>query len=783
MGPWQIFVRVIILGTFLAAGCAGATLTGQDCDPQKETCTCSESSPCPSGSRCESGSCFSVTRDGGPEFRLVDMAPTDVGSIADSATDSPPGKAFGEGCNSAEECESGICIFAGIGGICSRLCAGGGCPEGYGCLGLEDAIEVGVVSEVCVPVANQLCTPCKQASECSLTGSDLCLPFYDGLSFCGRDCTKLNCPAGYSCITQTIDGVEVKQCLPQNGACDCDDANVGTSKACTISTPFGECAGTRTCGGATGWSDCLPPNLVDSPDSDFADENCDGIDGVYDAGIFVSSTGSEDSTCGLGHHVPCKTINLGIQRAADTQRNFVYIQVGNYQEVVQLQSGIHLVGSYDLSWQRGDHNDLSYRVTITGDFDQTEEQYLTIQAHNLNQTTQLMDLFLVGSDAAGESVYGARSSYVIHANTVSDLQLKRVSIAAANGANGNTGSPGQDATHTSATSAMYGGDAGDANESFQLCDATTRGLAGTRGTNSCSSGRDPDGGKGGGGGTKDDGCNCAFGICTCLPDSCTASGGENGNNADYYVSNSYGYRGTGGAGAASCAAGQQANDGRVVNGAGGTKGSGSFIEQGYWYSRSGNSGGLGQHGSGGGGGGGSGGCDNDTDSNGAGGGGGGAGGCRASKAGGGGKGGGGSFGLFALSSTITLESCDIQLAQGGDGGDGGDGGQGQAGGPAGDGGSGGSGTANGGDGGKGAHGGHGGGGGGGSGGYSYGIYSTQSTITENCTFSAGTGGKGGNAGSSAPKASPSLRDGNDGQKGADAPAPAHVGICATPSAC
>jgi hypothetical protein len=550
-----------------------------------------------------------------------------------------------------------------------------------------------------------------------------------------------------------------------------------------ISTPFGECAGTRTCQGATGWSDCLPPNSLDVTDENFADENCDGIDGEYDAGIFVASTGSEDSSCGLGHHLPCKTISLGIQRASDTQRSFVYIQAGDYQEVIQLVSGIHLVGSYDVNWQRGDHNDPQYRVTVTGDYDADEEQYMTIRAHNLNQTTQLMDLFLVGSDAMGASGYGGRSSYVIHANTVSDLQLMRITIEAGKGADGSVGSAGQNASQTSATSAMYGGDAGDANESFQLCDATTQGLAGTRGTNSCGSGRDPDGGKGGKGGTKDDACSCAFGICTCLPNNCTANSGENGKNADYYVSSSYGYRGTGGAGADNCSAGQNGKDGRIKNGTAGTKGSGSFIEQGYWYSRSGTSGGLGEHGSGGGGGGGSGGCDKDTDSTGAGGGGGGAGGCRAVKAGGGGQGGGGSFGLFALSATITVDGCQIQLGQGGNGGDGGDGGQGQAGGPLGDGGGGGLGTSDGGSGGKGAHGGHGGGGGGGSGGYSYGIYSYQSTITENCNFSAGAGGNGGNAGNSAPKASPSLRDGNDGEKGDNAPAPAHQGVCADTSDC
>jgi len=59
--------------------------------------------------------------------------------------------------------ETEICIFTGLGGICSRLCPPA-CPGTFGCFGvLGGGIDPGAVVDVCVPITTQLCTPCMAA--------------------------------------------------------------------------------------------------------------------------------------------------------------------------------------------------------------------------------------------------------------------------------------------------------------------------------------------------------------------------------------------------------------------------------------------------------------------------------------------------------------------------------------------------------------------------------------------------------------------------------------------
>jgi len=768
---------VLVVVALLLGGCASSTYE-PGCDPALETCACDAQTPCPAGWSCQGGVCVAGIDAG------VDVGAPDVGPpIADTGPDTQPRKQFGEPCSDKAECASGICIFAGVGGICSKICTPGSCPPGYGCLGVLDALEQGKVSDVCVPEANQLCTPCTQASECSLSGADLCLD-YDGLLFCGRDCTTVACPAGYSCTDVQVSGATYKQCVPDSGACDCDASKTGATKACDITTPFGTCQGSRTCAGAAGWGPCEPPAAQDVPDATFTDDNCDGIDGDITAGIFVSTAvGADGASCGLTWKDPCLTIGQGINRAAAESRTYVYVQAGAYSEVVVLQAGIHVIGGFDSGWKRDARTKANHKVTVTGALDTAEDQYTTVRAHNLAVQTTMADLVLVGASAGGASALGARSSHVVHADTVAHLNLERVTLIAGDGADGAKGPNGIDAPLVNATSVMLGKTGGNGTESFSTCNASTRGAAGAAGTNSCAGSPSPAAGSGGRGGTMDTCCDCLFGACTCVTCDCTATSGEGGQNAAQYSAGSFGAGGGGGAGGGTCGPGYDGGAGRVQNGAGGAPGTGGKLVNGYWYAGSGGTGQLGAHGGGGGGGGGSGGCDSGTDSSGAGGGGGGAGGCAALLGGGGGKGGGGSFALLADASTVTISDCEIQLGNGGNGGEGGVGGRGQSPGAGGPGGLGGSGASDGGDGAPGGHGGHAGGGGGGAGGVAFGVFSHKSNIVQKCTFSGGSPGTGGAGGSSAPTAPTAERDGNPGQTGGDAAPIADVATCADPTSC
>jgi len=689
---------------------------------------------------------------------------------ATNNADAGPERGFGEPCSDRSECASNFCILVGIGGVCSDYCTDGMCPEGYGCFGVIDVIEPGEVDNVCVPTSTQLCSPCEMDSECAIVGSDLCLTNADERSFCARDCSTISCPDGFTCSDVEVEGAMYKQCLPSSGACDCTDTETGTIEDCAIPTDFGDCTGSRTCAGTTGWDTCQPPAQTDGPDGLFIDDNCDGIDGDLNGAIFVATNGGTDSsTCGLTYTDPCATIGFSIIRALQAARGELYVQAGDYNEVVVLVNGIDIYGGYDTNWQRDVHTDSEHRVTITGAQDSGtggDDEFLTIRAHNLVVSTTVADVVIVGPEASGTTISGARSSYAIHVDDAI-IDLQRVSVVGGNGEDASSGAVGLPTSSAGASTAMRGGVGGNANEFTTSCNDSSHGNGGSAGTNSCSGTRNPNGGRGGDGGEMDTDCDCVFGACVCGP--CAATAGDGGTNAAHTFG-TLGLGGNGGSGGGSCGVPTPpGRDGRIQNGSAGSGATGNgFLSGSYWFARSGGSGGVGQNGGGGGGGGGSGGCDDGIDSHGAGGGGGGAGGCAASAAGGGGVGGGGSFGIFvAGGASLTASDCTIARGVGGNGGNGGNGGHGQVGGAGRSGGLADGDSKAGSVGGDGAHGGHGGGGGGGGGGISAGIFSFQSTVVEDCVVTGGSAGVGGAGGISAPVAPVAIRDGNNGAAGID----------------
>jgi hypothetical protein len=751
-------VALLGLGMWIAGGCASST-PGGDLDGGDDD-----------------GALF----DAGPDaFVFVDAA---------ILPDGAPGAGFGEACTNRDECDSNICVFSGVGGVCSMLCNPPDCPDGYGCFSVLGGVDPGVVAQICVPDSDRLCSPCSDSSECATAAQDLCVADADGAKWCARDCSTISCPSGYTCSDVTVGAASFKQCLPSSGACDCDDSTQGGTKTCMIATPFGTCLGAKTCAGASGWGACQPPSATDVPDGNFADENCDGIDGDVSKGIFVATTGSDDSTCGLSYQTPCLTVQKGVTRALQTSRSAVYVQAGSYGGVVTLQNNVSIYGGYDTTWQRASRGVAGHETRLVGALDPGENQFMTIKANNLIVPATLADLVIEGPDATGVQGLGGRSSYAVYANasnvTPAAVVLERVTIVAGDGAPGAVGSSGANASSIAASVGMQGGTGGSVQEFNSACNTSAHGEGGPAGTNSCPSGANPNGGPGGAGGEMD--TSCTLGQCAVGGD-CAATGGDSGVNAIVFQNNVFGFRGVGGQGSdGSCLVvgpGGAGLRGRIANGSGGAKGSGSQLVGTYWFAKDGGTGPTGDNGGGGGGGGGSGGCDAGTDSTGAGGGGGGAGGCMAQSGGGGGGGGGGSFGVFAINSTVSLTGCTIQRGVGGSGGAGGVGGQGQAGGPSGPGGASAADSAAGGAGGAGGHGGHGGGGGGGAGGVSFGVYSRSSTIaTSGTSFSGGAPGAGGSGGASAPNAPLGDRDGNPGQSG-DAGSMGDSGTCASPSGC
>ncbi len=744
---------------FVLSGCASSN--GVQCDPAAEACACDPAgaNSCAGGYACGDDGVCVVEIDGGGG---VD------GPAGDAGPDAAPGLGFGEPCTDRSQCESNICIVVGIGGRCSDLCQGGDCPEGFGCLGVLDSVEVGQVDEVCVPISDQICSPCTAHSECTLIGMDLCIADPDGDSYCSRDCSAVSCPTGYACETVDIGGGDFEQCVPTSGWCDCTADVMPGPETCQIMTPFATlCTGARTCLGATGWSGCGPLTPDDDPDGSFIDADCDGIDGDVGRGIFVSTLGIDppaNATCGLLSTNPCRTVATGVVRAVTTGRPHVYVQAGSYSEVVTLVNGVSIYGGYNLGWQRASHTTAGHQVFINGARDASTGEFMTLKATGLIVAPTIADLTLRGPVATEVNGTGdGKASYVVWASG-SVVNLYRVTLEAGDGYRGDTGANGSDASVVDRQGFMNGGNGGDGDEFDTVCNTSSEGGPGTAGSNSCSgpSSRLPNGGAGGQGGEMDTSCG-PIGICA-TGGNCNSQSGDPGAAAAY-TSGSWGQAGS--LGVRDCGSGGGGGTGLIANGAGGSRVNGGAVNGGgFWYANGGGVGGTGQNGGGGGGGGGAAGCDTGTDSYGPGGGGGGAGGCAALSGGGGGRGGGGSFGVFAVGgANVTMQTCTIYRGTGGAGGAGGIGGRGQSGGLAGAGGipedSG-----NAGGGGVGAHGGHGGGGAGGQGGRSIGaVWTSGSTVTQDCTITGGSAGAGGAGGASAPGAPVAERDGNVGQSG------------------
>lgn len=698
-----------------------------------------------------------------PDASAADGFFADAGVADADVADAAPSAAFGESCRADDECASGYCLAPA--GLCTRTCSND-CPTDYVCSSVHLAQGDTLL---CVPEDPELCAPCTGDGECSSAGADLCVTGATGRSFCALDCSVVDCPAGFTCAEVVAGGTTHRQCVPDSGACDCDESTAGAVESCVLTTVFGTpCSGTRTCAGATGWGACEPPNAVDDPDDAFTDTNCDGVDGDVARGIFVATGGSDSTTCGLAPADPCSTITHALERAIAEARDAVFVQAGTYDEILVLLEGVSVWGGYATDWSRGAATDPAHRVIVSGGQDTStggEDEYLTVRAHELVAEVTIADLVLQGPDASGDVSGNGRSSYGLHV-AGAKVRLERVEIYAGDGAPGAPGADGQDAVIVGREAHMDGDLGGDGLESDSLCDVSSRGSGGTRGTNACTSSpssRDMDGGRGGEGGLRDTDCGWC-GACVVCGD-CSSTGGQDGSDGDFR-SGSFGERGYGSTeldGACSASADPNGNAGMVLNGSGGVRATGGVVSSMYWYARAGGGGGTGENGGGGGGGGGSAGCDAGRDASGAGGGGGGAGGCAARGGGGGGGGGGGSFGVFAYSGEVTLVACTIVRGDGGAGGAGGRGGRGQDPGLGNDGGAH-PGSATPGAGGPGGHGGHGGGGAGGQGGRSVGVCSMPGTVMSlDVAVSGGAAGVGGPRGAHAPAAP--VRDGNDGEAG------------------
>ncbi len=696
--------------------------------------------------------------------------PTDTGDTTVTDTEPPPAcgdtdKEFECPCEFNQQCASGYCVpvdEADVANRCSRTCLDG-CPDGWNCKG---AGNVGDPVFICVPEVNNLCKQCFVDADCNAVG-DKCLAFEDGM-YCGRDCQEGAdaCPDTYSCqeITDDLGQITAYQCVPESGSCNCppgtdyanDPFNCGTcGNVCEFAGGVAGCSAQQCVlnGCQAGFINldnndtngceyaCTVTSQDDWPDASCdgssCDQDCDGIDGSWARGVFVSPGGSPN---GAGTpNDPISTVTGGIAKAmATVGKDHVYVAAGSYSEQVRLEEAVSVFGGYsnDGLWQR----DLSsYETVLTGGAGTTSVR--TVIADGIAARTVLDGVTVRAENNTNPS----GSSYAIWVrSSTSDLELVRVKAVGGNGGPGQSGIDGADGPD-----AVVGSPGKTTTDSDANCNEedTYGGAGGAGAPSTCPSG----GGGGGKGG--DSGC----GDEDPKPDSGNPSpGGASGGPAP----SGEGTNGNTGT------AGGNGNSGS--NGSGGSAG-GTVNASGFWRGADGDDGSDGQDGVGGGGGSGGAGDDGGTfgfSKWGGGGGGGGGGGCRGLK-GTSGRAGGGSFGVFLFDASPKIRDSSLGHKSGGNGGSGGEAGQGGQGKGGGSGGGGHSDAGSGGKGGAGGSGGDGGHGGGGAGGIAYGLYigGASDPVCNGLDFSpAGSGGGGGIGGIGGTAAGNKGADGVAGDK-------------------
>jgi hypothetical protein len=450
--------------------------------------------------------------------------------------------------------------------------------------------------------------------------------------------------------------------------------------------------------------------------------------------IFVSTVGTDSSTCGTARNASCHTIQRGLERAAATGGPQVAVAAGIYLEGVSLVSGIHVLGGFDNEFSRRDIASMRPIVRSMG------ASSSTVSAVGIVSPT-LFEGFVVlgpvpttpGGNSIGIDIRNSSNALVVVNNIVFAGVGAGGSVGThgGNGGGGQAGSPGINADGTIA----FGGPGGFGSVFGGVDPHGGNGGTSTNPVFDQPNGSGQDGGSvlggaGGAGGLNGKWSTQPTGLCVLLLPS------SNPLNIDARdgAPGGLGSPGFGGIGA---------NDGRISS-------------SGDWVTNVGGAGGSGGSGGGGGGGGAGGGAEAGCNPavfgpSGGGGGGGGAGGMG----GGGGQGGGAAFGILVfLTDTATrpvIGANQIYLGIGGPGGNGGNGGVGGLGGEGAPGGaaiiakSGHAGA-----GGNGGDGGPGGPGGGGAGGSSIGVginfehlpYQTDNEIITSSGV-AGSGGSGG----------------------------------------
>ena len=756
------------------------------CVPKSNSCTCSpanhgELRACKAGSGL--GICGGIQAcDGTAGWNACTAAPatTEVCNGLDDDCDGSSDEDTG-----GSPCGTGACLGMQVcSGAVGLACIAAGAATAETCNGVDDDCD-GATDEAFKAVAETcdgLDDDCDGATDEGL-GVGLPCAVTNGFGTCVGTLACNLASAQASCVAQTpqadlCNGAD-DDC---NGATDQDALDPATALYLAIAhcgkcgagcpVPGGThalatCTATldakpkATCGLVceAGWVDmdaaigngceCLFVADFDEPDG--IDQDCDGIDGEIDKGVFVAKTGTDANPGTLA--LPVATVGKGLEIAKKLAKRDLYVAGGVYPGSIDLVAGVSLYGGYGPGF--GVRDTVNHQTALVASVPGSGPSTVPVAAVRClgiagpGQKTRVDGFSLLGADAKAPGT----ASHGVHASGCDDrFVLTYNAILAGDGAPGIPGGAGLNGTP--GVDGKPGVKARDIGH--PTCVAADQGPGGAGGGHACG-GVAVSGGLGGLAACAVFDEDTPTPKCPAHPYKQTpalveigASGqgvgaGQGGvSGADSYIDSNK-TKLTTCAGKISCntcvvpVLPRDGQDGFVgksgshgAGGQGGSVGLGSIVG-GVWVAVPGGQGGPGETGAGGGGGGAAGGvevhdCADSTSQFpdvGGSGGGGGSGGCGGT----GGLGGGSGGGSFAVS-IVAVPGGKLPILVGnslasGSGGSGAAGGPAGSGGPGGQGGSGGQSaedsqktfcTSKGGTGGGGGHAGHGGGGGGGSGG-------------------------------------------------------------------
>lgn len=135
----------------------------------------------------------------------------------DAPAELPGPGAFGQPCETAEDCDGTLCYQTGtVGKICNLNGCIDYCPEGWEC-GYHPPQDGPDRVITCSPQSPFACLPCGENSQCD---DGVCAQMAAG-TYCGMPCGEEGqCIAGFSCVpVSSVDGSQHEQCMPFGGSC------------------------------------------------------------------------------------------------------------------------------------------------------------------------------------------------------------------------------------------------------------------------------------------------------------------------------------------------------------------------------------------------------------------------------------------------------------------------------------------------------------------------------------------------------------------------------------